>query len=563
MYSAADRQLQAARAAIDRSHQIRVPRDEVAEAERLEREAKRQKDLLCNLQEAGESDFYPYRYLASEGFLPGYNFPRLPIRAYIPSGLHEGEFISRPRFLALTEFGPGNILYHEGSKYRVVRSQLSGGDATTRFVRAKLCNVCGYFHEGEAATVDRCEGCDTPLDGTTQDYTDRLFEMTDVLTRRRERITCDEEERLREGYRVTSSFRFALGPDGMRRVEALASDGEGRPLLRLTYGPAATLWRINHGWRRSQDPGFRLDTARGDWGARPDQEAQGDLNRGQVATVVGGVRILVRDTRNILLVQPVDDSRPDESFLATLQAALQRGVEEAFQVGEQELSSERVGAEEHRSVLFWEAAEGGLGVLERLVEDPSSLAGVAREALGIAHFSPEGEDLRPPEDAEGCARACYDCLLSYYNQRDHPLLDRHQVRELLLRLTRGGVQRQHGARSYDEQYQWLMERTDPASELERRFLEHLHQAGLRLPDYAQSHLADYPARPDFYYAGARACLFCDGSVHDQPAEAAEDRRMRADLEDRGYRVAVIRYDQGMDEQIAAYADLFGSVSRVG
>ena len=28
-----------------------------------------------------ESDFYPYRYLASEGFLPGYNFPALPVRA--------------------------------------------------------------------------------------------------------------------------------------------------------------------------------------------------------------------------------------------------------------------------------------------------------------------------------------------------------------------------------------------------------------------------------------------------------------------------------------------------
>jgi nitroreductase len=28
-----------------------------------------------------QSDFYSYRYYASEGFLPGYNFPRLPLRA--------------------------------------------------------------------------------------------------------------------------------------------------------------------------------------------------------------------------------------------------------------------------------------------------------------------------------------------------------------------------------------------------------------------------------------------------------------------------------------------------
>jgi hypothetical protein len=346
-------------------------------------------------------------------------------------------------------------------------------------------------------------------------------------------------------------------------VEAVAVDGAGRPLLRLCYGPAATLWRINHRWRRSQELGFTLDTARGDWASRPGADEESEFEPGRGASLVSGVRILVRDTRNILLVQPVGEVAPDEAFLATLQTALQRGIEETFQVDEQELASERIGDGPHRCILFWEAAEGGLGVLSRLVEEPEAIAAVAREALGICHFSPEGEDTRPPEDPEGCARACYDCLLSYRNQRYHPLLDRHQVRDPLLGLAGAGVQRQHGQRSYEEQYRWLLERTDPASELERRFLEHLYRTGRRLPDYAQPHLADYPARPDFYYEAARACVFCDGSVHDQPAVATEDRRIRADLEDLGYRVVVIRYDQQMNEQIAALADLFGSASGVG
>ena len=576
MYAAADRQLRAARGVIDRSHQTRVPREEVAEAERREREARRQKDLLCNLKGAGESDFYPYRYLASEGFLPGYNFPRLPIRAYVPSGVREGEFISRPRFLALTEFGPGNILYHEGSKYRVVRSQVPGGDATARFVRAKLCHVCGHFHEGEGAAVDVCEGCGARLDASNSEYSEKLFEMTDVVTQRRERITCDEEERLREGYHVTSHFRFAPTPEGVRRVEAEVVDGEGRPLLRLVYGPAATLWRINHGWRRSQEVGFTLDVARGDWVRRPGEEEDAVSQR--TDKLMGGVRLLVRDTRNILLVRPAGEDTPEEPFLATLQAALQRGIEAVFQVDEQELASERVGADEHRSILLWEAAEGGLGVLARLVEEPEELAQVAREALSICHFSPEGEDLRPPEllpgpgpalsgvegvRAEGCARACYDCLLSYRNQRDHPLLDRHRVRDLLLALAEGATRRQHGPRSYEDQYRWLLERTDPASELERRFLEHLYRTGRRLPDHAQPHLVDYPARPDFYYEAARACVFCDGAVHDRPEVQAEDRRVRADLEDLGYRVVVIRYDRDLEEQVQGYPDVFGTAQTGG
>jgi hypothetical protein len=33
------------------------------------------------------SDFETYRYLAEQGFLPGYNFPRLPLMAFIPARL--------------------------------------------------------------------------------------------------------------------------------------------------------------------------------------------------------------------------------------------------------------------------------------------------------------------------------------------------------------------------------------------------------------------------------------------------------------------------------------------
>jgi hypothetical protein len=90
--------------------------DDQAIATRRQQEALRQRNLLLQIN-AGreEGDFYPYRYLASEGFLPGYNFPALPVRAWVPRD--EGEFIARPRFLALREFAPNNIIYHEGAKW--------------------------------------------------------------------------------------------------------------------------------------------------------------------------------------------------------------------------------------------------------------------------------------------------------------------------------------------------------------------------------------------------------------------------------------------------------------
>ena len=90
-----------------------------------------------------ESDFYPYRYLASEGFLPGYNFPALPVRAWVPR--EEGEFINRPRFLAFREFGPGNIVYHEGAKWEVVSFEAPPGGLDQRRSQRRLCRSCGAF----------------------------------------------------------------------------------------------------------------------------------------------------------------------------------------------------------------------------------------------------------------------------------------------------------------------------------------------------------------------------------------------------------------------------------
>ena len=57
-----------------------------------------------------------------------------------------------------------------------------------------------------------------------------------------ERITCDEEERLREGFEIETRYRFAPAPDGRAlQQKATARDQEGRDLLQLTFAPQAEL----------------------------------------------------------------------------------------------------------------------------------------------------------------------------------------------------------------------------------------------------------------------------------------------------------------------------------
>ena len=111
---------------------------------------------------------------------------------------------------------------------------------------------------------------------------------------------------------------------------------------------------------------------------------------------------------------------------------MRRAIQLDYQIEEQEIAVELIGRDRQRRIILWEAAEGGIGVWERLIEEADALPKLARTALDLLHFDDgTGED--KPEWSERCPAACYDCLLSYANQRDHRYLDRHHVNEFLLR----------------------------------------------------------------------------------------------------------------------------------
>jgi len=85
----------------------------------------------------------------------------------------------------------------------------------------------------------------------------------------------------------------------------------------------------------------------------------------------------------------------------------------------------------------------------------------------------------------------------------------------------------------------------------------MHERGIPLPDHAQScPTDDVPAQVDYYWERQGApgiCLFVDGPTHDDPHRRADDRRIREALEDRGFVVETIRYDEPLHRALERLA----------
>jgi len=536
------------------------PEPERNHSRRLRAQAESQIQILTEARGLYEGDFYSYRYFATEGFLPGYNFPRLPISAYVPARRgysRRDEYISRPRFLAISEFGPRALIYHEGARYRVHKVNLDFGsemiEDTHHLVTEtmKRCQRCGYAHleVGAANLAELCEQCGSALD--TSSRIDQLVQMQNVSLRLAERITCDEEERQRFGYKLVTAYRFpeVNGSCDRKDAEVLCGDVS---VLTLSYGDATDLYRVNLGWAHqdeSQPRGFNLDLERGYWSRNQADEADRDnpMTEGRIARVVP----FVKDTKNALVMRFEPPRSGAET--ASLQAAFKQAIQQHFQLEPRELWCEPMPSpRDRREVFFYEVSEGGAGVLRQLVEDPSVVPALARRALAICHYDPDTLEDRA---VERCGKACYECLLDYGNQPDHRDLDRALIRDMLSDLARAECRPAGGEGSRAERLAALRRCCD--SRLEERWLDDIEGLRLRLPSDAQYRIPGYATRPDFFYRDSNAAIYIDGPPHDSPDQIRRDEAMTEALIRMGYIVVRFHHE---DEWLAIFrrhADVFG------
>ncbi|MGH3906994.1 MAG: DUF1998 domain-containing protein [Pseudonocardiaceae bacterium] len=148
-------------------------------------------------------------------------------------------------------------------------------------------------------------------------------------------------------------------------------------MLHLRYGDTATVRVTNLGRRRRRasgdSAGYWINVQTGYWlSERQALDATPDTAELEDAGAVARKQKVipyVEDRRNILITRfargPVD-----EQTALSVMHALERGIEAEFQLEDSELSSELLPDDGQLGrALFVESAEGGAGVLRRLVDE--------------------------------------------------------------------------------------------------------------------------------------------------------------------------------------------------
>jgi superfamily II DNA/RNA helicase len=515
--------------------------DEMKQAKRNAAQAVRQRDLLNNKSVFGNlSEFYPYRYLAAEAYLPGYNFTRLPIRTFIPVG-DSGEYISRSRFIALREFGPRNIIYHKGAKYQI--EQLLTREAELNLKQAKVSCNSGYILMDDEYHHEICPFSNVSLTGTQQEIYSNLLEMSETKTREIDRISCEEEERLSRGFDIKTYFSMPGGRMDMIQSGMIKNDHEA--FLNLKFLPSARLTQINIKWRRSIENGFLMGLTSGRWKKEaaqdPDFQSSEDNRRIQLVTF---------DTADALYIEPVKSLALTPAGVITLQYAMKRAVENVFQIESNEIGAELMGDDTHPNIFLYEASEGSLGILSQFIDDKDVFKKVISEAIKLCRY----------DDPSYEEEASYNDLLSYYNQRYHNVINRFEIKDALEKLAICEVEIISNAqfKDYEQQYQFLLNGIDQHSSTELNFLNFLYQHGLRLPDACQKKVDGIYCQPDFFYE-PDIWVFCDGTPHDQPDIKKKDKEQRNAIRNRGDQVFVYYYKDDLEQIIAKRNDIFKKV----
>jgi len=481
----------------------------------------------------GEKDFSTYNYFRSQGFLPSFGFPT----SFVTLSLSDvDDEITRDKVIALYEFAPGNTIYFRNQKYSIIRARPKTEEMRPLTEALTICPMCDAAFLGERAkTLSACPECGASFENNHPNL--NSMEMPDMYGSSSERISSDEEERQRLGYKISSHY------DKGREVLTYTVKGQSSS-FNFTYEHNGRIIVVNRGTNRSEDgaegleTGFIFCNACNNWlfGEKATKHLENGRDQcprnATQEDIMEGIYLFTQGLHDVLTLDiPYPDGMPEgsrEAYYTSIKGAILQGIQIALNVEESEVRGilkPNPTKEGEFKIIIYEKTEGGVGIVKAMAEKArlKEIIGRAREILH------EG-------DSNGCQKACYECLLSYYNQIEHALMDRNLALEFLRQYSDPDISIAH----QKERYQELYDKCD--SDFERAVLDKIVELGLPLPDDGQNIIYNGAipiAKPDFFYK-PNIAVFVDGPDHEKEHVKAADKVKRDKLRALGYTVVEIK-----------------------
>ncbi len=350
-----------------------------------------------------DRDRYTLTWLSNDGYFPGYALTR---DSCVARCLQPWIELQRPEPIALREFTPANWIYAAGDEFAVRRVEFfslgrSSGAATPDVDRREM------LYDSEHERI---------IDLSTDEMVGRRgdefisYRMGGVELRQRRHIDDARERRVYGAHDIIGTF---LGTHHGGEAGALGEIEwrlyRNADLRLVNLGPVSRE-------REGLDIGFPLCTV---CGAVRSPRAGAEIARFEERhaescrkDAVQWAALHVDFRSDLLELGPL----PERADAVNLMEAALAGAREFLDMGESDLE----GFVEERDdgqawVLIYDPMPGGSGFLQQVRERWEGVCAEARQIMTTCD----------------CEEACYACLLTFWNQRHHGVLNRHRAADLL------------------------------------------------------------------------------------------------------------------------------------
>ncbi|HOO33985.1 MAG TPA: DEAD/DEAH box helicase [Thermotogota bacterium] len=441
--------------------------------------------------------FHTIGYLRENGFLPGYNL----VQPGIAASREDGIDIQRPVQIALREYAPFSLIYADSKVYDVNQY---------------------YIESSEHQEVLK----EVSLDSEEGKRNFKAIQITNLELGDERRISRDDTGRMVRSYDIQGAF--------FENASHLGGKTCSKGKYRIDFYRSGTLELYNTHLRyKGNELHFYICPVCG-WVFNHMSDEQNLLAlKKHMKKVHGNDKAA---TSSILYTPFVSDVLRIRSFVNVEEAvnvaeAIRRGAMQAADMDETDIDYFTGYDEAGYYALIYENVPGGSGFVEHIFTHFNRIREVALDHLNSCDCGSESGNTR---------KACYRCLLSFWNQYHHGILDREMAAELLSEFNQNTdfleIPQNVSAEERDKE-------TD--STFEDTFYKVLRKMNVPLP-VKQYKMNSPNTIVDFAWSDKKVAVYIDGQFYHSGDRKKTDKRIRMALKSYGWKVVVVKDEDWND-----------------